>query len=81
MPAVNYEQLEAEFVRGSHLGRFCVFNITQLAYLVFACQHALRADDINSHAAAVLRDIAQDLERTPFGQETRKLIAAGWRTP
>jgi hypothetical protein len=54
----------------------------QQFFLILACQHALRTPELNVTAGLVLHDIARGLEMHGlFGDEQRKIIAAGWRTP
>jgi hypothetical protein len=76
---VDLEQFEEELRAGVRHGCLVTLNQTQLFFLVIACQYALKAPDISSASAAILRDIAVDLaRRSGFGPETRNFIKTGW---
>jgi len=77
-PVINLEQFEAECVAGVRAEVEMIFNQTQVAFLVIACQTTLRRTDIPPIPRAILNDIVLDLtRRVPFGQETCKLLELG----
>lgn len=80
MPShICYERLGAEIEAGFSVQCNLDVSLTTLAFIVMACQHALKCPNLAPSAETILKDFAVDAEaKANFPPELTKLIESRW---